>query len=175
MIEEKIKSLIRDVHDFPKKGIVFKDITPLLKDPVLCMEITQAFCEQLKGIPVDVVASIESRGFLFGMMMAQALGCAFVPLRKQGKLPYKTIQQTYALEYGTAVMEIHEDAIQPGQQVLIHDDLLATGGTVEAASRLITGMKGEIAAYSFVISLDFLKGKARLMPYSDKIITLAAY
>lgn len=175
MIGEKIKSVVRDIPDFPAPGIIFKDITPLLKDPVLCREITDSFYDQLKDLRIDVVAAIESRGFLFGMLLAQRLGCAFVPIRKQGKLPHKTMQQMYALEYGSAVMEIHEDAILPNQRVLVHDDLLATGGTVEAATRLILRLNATVTAYSFVIALEFLKGRSRIMPYSNKIITLATY
>lgn len=137
MIETKIKQIVRDVNDFPKPGIIFKDITPILKDSVLCGEITAALAEQLVGIQIDAVAGIESRGFLFGMMLANLLGVPFVPMRKAGKLPYKTVQHSYDLEYGSATLELHEDAFLPGQQVLIHDDLLATGGTVVAASHLI--------------------------------------
>ena len=111
MIETKIKQIVRDVNDFPKPGIVFKDITPILKDAVLCREITAALAEQLASLEIDVVAGIESRGFLFGMSLANLLGVPFVPVRKAGKLPYKTIQQTYNLEYGTATLELHEDAI----------------------------------------------------------------
>lgn len=175
MIEEKIKGAVRDVYDFPKPGIVFKDITPILKDPELCIEIAQALAEQLAGIEIDVVAGIESRGFLFGPALAQILKVPFVPIRKAGKLPYKTIQQTYDLEYGTATIEVHEDALIAGQKVLIHDDLLATGGTVVAASNLIKQLGADVTAYSFIISLDFLNGKDRLIPYACKVCSLAAY
>ncbi|MDR6785493.1 adenine phosphoribosyltransferase [Pedobacter africanus] len=175
MIESKIKSTVRDVLDFPKQGIVFKDITPILKDPVLCQEITAALAGQLKGLDIDVVAGIESRGFLFGPVLAQLLNVPFVPIRKAGKLPYKTVQQSYDLEYGTATIEVHEDALLKGQRVLIHDDLLATGGTVVAVSELVKQLGAEVAGYSFIIALEFLNGKARLTPYSDKIFSLAAY
>ncbi len=175
MIESKIKSTVRDVNDFPKSGIVFKDITPILKDPALCGEIIKALAEQLKGIDIDVVAGIESRGFLFGPSLAQLLGVPFVPIRKLGKLPYKTIQQSYDLEYGSATIEMHEDALIAGQKVLIHDDLLATGGTVVAASKLVMQVGAEIAGYSFIIALDFLKGRERIGPYCDKILSLASY
>lgn len=161
--------------DFPKPGIVFKDITPILKDPALCMEITSALAEQLKGMDIDVVAGIESRGFLFGPSLAQLLDVPFVPIRKAGKLPYKTIQQSYDLEYGCATIEVHEDALLKGQRVLIHDDLLATGGTVVAASKLVMQLGAEVAGYSFIIGLDFLNGKSRLAPYSHNIFSLAAY
>jgi adenine phosphoribosyltransferase len=175
MIESAIKLSVRDVADFPQPGIVFKDITPILKDPTLCAEITKALADQLTGIQIDVVAGIESRGFLFGMLLAQALQVPFVPIRKAGKLPFKTIQQKYELEYGKSTLELHEDAILPGQKVLIHDDLLATGGTVIAASKLVLQLEAEVAAFSFIIGLDFLDGKARLTPFSAKTFTLASY
>jgi adenine phosphoribosyltransferase len=175
MIESKIKSTVRDVNDFPKAGIVFKDITPILKDPHLCMEITKALAEQLKDVGIDVVAGIESRGFLFGPTLAQLLNVPFVPIRKAGKLPYKTVKQSYDLEYGTATIELHEDALIAGQKVLIHDDLLATGGTVVAASKLVMQLGAEVAGYSFIIALDFLNGRVRLAPYNTQIFSLASY
>jgi adenine phosphoribosyltransferase len=175
MISAKIKQTVRDVNDFPKPGIVFKDITTILLNPGLCAEINQALMSQLDGITIDVVAGIESRGFLFGPSLAQLLNVPFVPIRKTGKLPYKTIQQSYDLEYGSAAIECHQDALQTGQRVLIHDDLLATGGTVVAASKLIAQLGATVAAYSFIISLDFLNGKERLKPYSESIFSLASY
>ncbi|WP_316816048.1 adenine phosphoribosyltransferase [Pedobacter nyackensis] len=175
MIESKIKLTVRDVHDFPKPGIVFKDITPILKDPALCVQITKALAEQLIGVDIDVVAGIESRGFLFGPQLAELLNVPFVPIRKAGKLPYKTVKQSYDLEYGSATIEVHEDALSPGQRVLIHDDLLATGGTVVAASELVMQLGAKVAGYSFIIGLDFLNGRLRLAPYSNKIFSLASY
>jgi adenine phosphoribosyltransferase len=175
MIEEKIKQTLRDVADFPKPGIIFKDITPLLQDPKLCIEITDALADQLKDIKIDVVAGIESRGFLFGLALAKKLGVPFVPIRKAGKLPYKTIQQHYDLEYGSATLEVHEDAFKPGQQVLVHDDLLATGGTVVAASKLVKQLDAHVAGYSFLISLDFLKGRERLVSFSEHTFSLAPF
>ena len=175
MLETRIKQTLRDVVDFPKPGIIFKDITPVLKDPKLCNEITVALKQQLNGIKIDVVAGIESRGFLFGLALAQALNVPFVPIRKAGKLPYKTIQQSYNLEYGSATLEVHEDAFESGQRVLIHDDLLATGGTVVAASKLVKQLNAEVAAYSFLISLDFLKGKERLDSFSSNTFSLVSY
>lgn len=175
MISIKLKQAIRDIPDFPRAGINFKDITPILKDAVLCSAIIDAFVEQLQDIEVDVIAGIESRGFLFGLMLASRLKIPFVPIRKQGKLPFKKIQQPCELEYGSAILELHEDAILPGQKVLIHDDLLATGGTVSAATRLVQLLGGEIAGYAFVISLDFLNGKEKLKETSSNIISLISY
>lgn len=175
MIESKLKAAIRDIPDFPKPGILFKDITPILKDADLCNDIVAAFAAQLEDVEIDVIAGIESRGFLFGLMLANKLNVPFVPIRKQGKLPFKKIQQPCELEYGSAILELHEDAILPGQRVLIHDDLLATGGTVNAATRLIRQLEGTIAGYAFVISLDFLNGKEALKLESPKIISLISY
>ena len=175
MIETKIKQTVRDVNDFPKAGIVFKDITPILKDAGLCREITAALAAQLSELKIDVVAGIESRGFLFGMSLAHLLNVPFVPIRKAGKLPYKTIQQSCDLEYGSATLEVHEDAILPGQRVLIHDDLLATGGTVVAASRLIEQMGAVVEGYSFIIALAFLNGNERLKVFSPNNFALASY
>lgn len=175
MIDQRIKAAVRDVKNFPKEGIIFKDITPILKDQELCSAIVDAFVKHLKSIDFDVIAGIESRGFLFGMMLANKLNKPFIPIRKAGKLPHKTVQQSYDLEYGSAIIEIHEDAFIKGQKVLIHDDLLATGGTVEATSLLIQKMSGEIAGFSFLISLDFLNGKERLLKFSENNISLASY
>ncbi|HEY4326032.1 MAG TPA: adenine phosphoribosyltransferase [Mucilaginibacter sp.] len=175
MITQQIKSAIRDITDFPKPGIIFKDITPILKDPVLCENIVDAFVDRLLGIRIDAVAGIESRGFLFGLTLATKLGVPFVPVRKAGKLPFTIKQKAYSLEYGTAVIELHTDAFEPGQHILIHDDLLATGGTALAASELIQEMGGVIAGFSFVVGLGFLKGKERLTPVCDNILVLADY
>ncbi|RZK40761.1 MAG: adenine phosphoribosyltransferase [Pedobacter sp.] len=175
MLANKIKETLRDVPDFPKPGIIFKDITPILKDPKLCEEIAAALASQLEHLRIDVVAGIESRGFLFGLALAQKLNVAFVPIRKAGKLPYKTVQQSYDLEYGSATLEIHEDAFFKGQSVLIHDDLLATGGTVVAASQLVNQLGAEVAGYSFLISLDFLNGRERLNSFSENVFSLATF
>lgn len=175
MIEEELKSVIRDIPDFPKPGIVFKDITPIFKHPELCTRIIDAFCERLERTPIDVIAGIESRGFLFGLLLANRLQVPFVPIRKLGKLPYKTVQQSYNLEYGSETIEMHEDAIEQGQQVLIHDDLLATGGTVEAASKLIQAQGGILTGYTFLINLSFLKGSDRVASFSDNLISLVDF
>ena len=175
MLADKIKQTLRDVPDFPTPGIIFKDITPVLKNAELCTEITAALALQLKDVKIDVVAGIESRGFLFGLALAQALNVPFVPIRKAGKLPYKTIKESYDLEYGSATLEVHEDAFTVGQQVLIHDDLLATGGTVVAASKLVEQLGAKVAGYSFLISLDFLNGKERLEQFSKNIFALTNF
>lgn len=175
MINEKLNTAIRDIADFPKPGIVFKDITPILKDPFLCSEVIDEFVKRLEGVQLDVVAGIESRGFLFGLMLANRLKIPFVPIRKKGKLPFKTIQEHCELEYGSTILELHQDAITPGQRVLIHDDLLATGGTVDAATRLIQKLDGEVVAYAFVISLDFLNAREKLSLASNNIISLVSY
>ncbi|WP_158824931.1 adenine phosphoribosyltransferase [Mucilaginibacter lacusdianchii] len=175
MIEQQIKSAIRDIPDFPKPGIVFKDITPILKDPILCERIIDAFVLQLSGTKIDVVAGVESRGFLFGLQLAGKLGVPFVPVRKAGKLPYTVKQKVYELEYGSATIELHTDAFKPGQHVLLHDDLLATGGTVTAASDLIQEMGGIVAGFSFVVGLSSLKGCEKIAPLSGKIVVLAEY
>lgn len=175
MIAQQIKSAIRDIPDFPKPGIIFKDITPILKDPVLCVNIVDAFVEELKGIQIDAIAGIESRGFLFGLMLATKLGVPFVPVRKAGKLPYTVKQKSYNLEYGTAIIEMHTDAFEAGQHILIHDDLLATGGTALAASELIQEMGGIVAGFSFVVGLGFLNGKERIAPACDRVVVLAEY
>jgi len=175
MIEQQIKSAVRDIPDFPKPGIVFKDITPILKDPKLCENIVDAFVEKLKGIRIDAVAGVESRGFLFGLTLATKLGVPFIPVRKAGKLPFTIKQKAYKLEYGTATIEMHTDAFEPGQHILLHDDLLATGGTVTAASELIAEMGGIVSGFSFVVGLGFLNGKERIMPINENIIVLAEY
>jgi len=162
MIAERLAQTIRDVPDFPKPGILFKDITPVLADPELSAEVSSAFYEQWKDQNVQGVVGIESRGFIYGLQLAQQLGVPFVPVRKAGKLPYQTVKHAYDLEYGSAEIEVHVDAIKPGQRMLIHDDLLATGGTAMAAAELIRKIGGEVAGYSFLVELSFLKGVERL-------------
>jgi len=175
MIEQQIKTAIRDIHDFPKPGIIFKDITPILKDPILCTQITDAFLEKLQGMQIDAIAGVESRGFLFGLTLATRLGVPFIPVRKAGKLPHTVNQKVYELEYGTATIEIHTDAFNPGDRILIHDDLLATGGTVTATSELIQDMGGHVAGFTFVVGLGFLNGLKKISPISNNIIVLADY
>ena len=175
MIEVGIKENIRNVNNFPKKGINFKDITPILLNPNLCKDITEEFCNRVNHIKIDAVAGIESRGFLFGMQIAAQLQVPFIPIRKKGKLPYEKISQQYTLEYDTAELEVHKDAIKSGWHVLVHDDLLATGGTAKASAELIQQLNGTVAGFSFIIELSFLKGKETLSKYSDICHTLATY
>jgi adenine phosphoribosyltransferase len=175
MLQEKIKSVIRDVPDFPKPGILFKDITPILHDQSLCNEITNAFVKDLSAHKLDAVVGIESRGFLFGFALANKLNIPFILVRKAGKLPYKKISHEYTLEYGSAKVEMHEEEIQPGWNVLIHDDLLATGGTAEAAARLIQMQGGKVAGFAFLVELEFLKGAEKLKQYSENSISLVRY
>jgi adenine phosphoribosyltransferase len=161
-IADKVKSVIRDVKDFPKPGIIFKDITPIFNDPQLVREILAAMVEYIQPLRPDAIAAIEARGFIFGGMLAQALGCKFIPIRKAGKLPYHTFKEEYSLEYGKAVIEMHRDAVKPESRILIHDDLLATGGTAEAAGKLIEGAGGKLVGFSFLINLSFLPGRQNL-------------
>jgi adenine phosphoribosyltransferase len=157
-----LKAMIREVPDFPKPGINFYDITTLLKNPQGLRRTLDALKERYKGAHIDTVVGIEARGFFFAPAVAYSLGAGFVPVRKPGKLPYRTRQAEYELEYGTDKLEIHEDAIAPGQRVLIVDDVLATGGTARAVANLVTGAGATLEGLSFVIELDFLKGRERL-------------
>ncbi len=159
------KNLIREVPDFPQKGISFKDITTLLHDGPGLKAALMGMLEPFGKETIDYVIGVESRGFIFGTPMAVELGCGFVPVRKPGKLPCETLQQDYALEYGSDSLEIHKDAIQPGQSVLMVDDLLATGGTMEAACQLVESLHGRIVGISFLVELSFLKGRQRLAGY----------
>lgn len=155
---EYLKAHIRNIPDFPKPGILFKDITPLLTDVKARQLVLEEITGSFKNKNIQAVAAIEARGFLFGMLIAESLEVPFIPVRKPGKLPYKKIMQTYELEYGVGAIEIHEDALSPGTRVLIHDDLLATGGTAKAAGDLINRLGGTIVGFSFVINLSFLPG-----------------
>lgn len=175
MIESKTKGVIRDVVDFPKPGIVFKDITPIMLDPQLSLEIVDYLVDLYKDQKIDKIAGIESRGFLFGYPLAMRLGIPFVMIRKAGKLPYHKISYAYDLEYGSATVEMHVDAVVSGDRVLIHDDLLATGGSAAAAAELIRKCEGEIAGFNFLVSLDFLNGNDKLKQYSENITNLVRY
>lgn len=162
MDEIRLENWIRDIPDFPQKGILFKDITPLLQDPQAFHAAIERLAAHYAGAGIETVVGVESRGFIFGAPLAYMLNCGFVPVRKFGKLPSKTVTVEYALEYGTNVVEIHTDAIRPGQRVLIVDDLLATGGTVSAAIELIEKLGGHIAGIAFLVELTFLKGREHL-------------
>ena len=175
LISEKIDLLIREVPNFPKPGINFKDITNLLLNPDLTSEIIDAFIEQLRGIKADAIVGIESRGFLFGFLLANRMRIPFIPIRKVGKLPGETISYSYKLEYGSAEVEVHKSDIKKGWSVVVHDDLLATGGTACAASELIEKLGAKVTAFAFVISFDYLKGEDRLEKYSKELISLKRY
>ena len=157
-----IETFIRDVPDFPKPGIIFKDITPLLGNIEALRRSVQLLGEPYRNSGVEIVTGVESRGFIFGAMLADELGVGFVPIRKPNKLPAETISESYELEYGTDTIEIHADAISPGQKVLMVDDLIATGGTIEAACKLVSKLGGDIVAAVFVVELSFLSGRAKL-------------
>ncbi|MEL6345946.1 MAG: adenine phosphoribosyltransferase [Myxococcota bacterium] len=163
-LEDTLKATIRDVPDFPKPGILFKDITPILSRPDLMKAITDHFAARYADQNIDVVVGMESRGFLFGVPLAMQLDAAFVPARKPGKLPAESIAFEYTLEYGTNKLEMHADAITEGQRVLIIDDLLATGGTANATVQLVQTLKGEVVECAFVIGLDFLEGDKAFAP-----------
>ena len=157
--------LIRDIPDFPKKGILFKDITTLLKEPLAFKQAIDELTDNVRGYQPEVVIGMESRGFIFAAPIAYQLGAGFVPVRKLGKLPGQVISTEYDLEYGTNTLELHSDAVTPGQRVLIVDDLLATGGTVSATIELVERLKGEVAAVAFLVELTGLRGRERLDRY----------
>jgi adenine phosphoribosyltransferase len=162
---EELKGKIRDVPDFPEPGIVFKDIMPLLADPASLQETVALLAEWVEPRKPDVILGAEARGFILGAALAYKLGCGFVAARRPGKLPWKTVSATYALEYGENSLELHADAIDDGQRVIVHDDVLATGGTAKAICDLAAQLGGEIVGASFVIELDFLEGRKQLEGY----------
>ena len=174
-LEDKLKKSIRDVPDFPRPGIMFKDISPVMLDSELSSEIVDNLFSIYKTKQIDAVAGIESRGFLFGYPLAIRLGVPFILIRKEGKLPYQKISHSYELEYGKAVVEMHVDAVSEGQRILVHDDLLATGGSAKAASQLIKKCGGVICGFNFLVSLDFLNGKKVLKKECDNIMSLINY
>jgi len=167
---DELRRMIRDVPDFPQKGIVFKDITPLLADPDAFKRAIDLMAQSLMDRKFDLLVGIESRGFIFAAALAYALGKGKVPVRKPGKLPAKTVQVSYELEYGTDRLEIHEDAIRSGQRVVIVDDVLATGGTARGAVNLVEKVGGEVSALSFFIELDFLNGREKLSGYEIRSV-----
>lgn len=161
---EEVRAAVRDVPDFPKRGIVFKDITPVLSDPVLFRASVDLFLERCRGLKIDKIVGIDARGFLFGSAVAYELGVGFVPIRKRGKLPYRTEIAKYSLEYGDAEMEMHVDAMSAGERIVLVDDLLATGGTSAAAAVLIRKAGGHLLEAQFLIELESLHGRKRLQP-----------
>lgn len=161
-VAESIKGALREVKDYPRPGIVFKDITPLLAQPDLMRHAVQEMAKAFRASKPDAIAACEARGFIFGSILALELGCAFIPVRKAGKLPYKTLHQDYELEYGHATLEMHIDAVKPGWKVLVHDDVLATGGTAMATASLVQQAGGHVTGFSFIINLSFLHGGEKL-------------
>lgn len=170
MTTAALRESIRDVVDFPKPGIIYKDITPVLADGKLFQQAISLFCEAAGQQPIDKVAGIDARGFIFGAAVADRLGAGFIPIRKKGKLPWKTRQEAYSLEYGESIMELHEDSVIAGERVLLIDDLLATGGTAGAAVGLLTGLGAEIVAIVVLIELEFLQGRNKLLPHRVRSI-----
>ena len=174
MTIEKVKDKIRAVKDFPKEGIVFRDITTALKEPEILKIMIDYLCEQFKDTKIDYIAGIESRGFIFGMPMAYKLNAGFIPVRKPNKLPAETISEEYSLEYGTDKIEIHADAIEKGANVLIVDDLLATGGTADAACKLVKKAGGNLVGIAFLIELEALKGREKF-DKDLKVVSMLKY
>ncbi len=170
-VVDLLRSTIRDVLDFPKKGIVFKDITPVLQDSRVFKAVIDAIIQECKDKSVTSVAGIESRGFIFAAPVAKDLGLPLILIRKKGKLPYKTVEASYDLEYGSATIEMHIDSVKKGDRVLVVDDLLATGGTVEAACKLIEGQGGDIVECFFIVELGFLKGREKIKAPISSLIT----
>jgi adenine phosphoribosyltransferase len=162
-IQQSLQALLRDIPDFPKPGIVFKDITPLLAQPEMRKKVVNALTLPYLHQSIDALVAVEARGFIFGSLVAQELNVPFIPVRKAGKLPFKKITEDYSLEYGKATLEIHEDSIRKGMRVLIHDDVLATGGTAKAAASMVQRLGGQIAGFSFLINLGFLPGENHLL------------
>ena len=169
----ELQSLIREIPDFPKKGVLFKDITPLLQDASAFRQAVDALVALIQDKTFDRIVCIEARGFVFGGALADRLGIGVVPVRKKGKLPYRSRSVSYALEYGQGILEIHEDALKQGQRVLILDDLLATGGTAKATAELVESFGAKVAAFLFLIELTFLKGRERLKGYP--VLSLIQY
>ncbi len=161
----ELEDFIRIIPDFPKKGVIFKDITPLLANHEATEFCLNALLQKVEGLKIDKVVGVETRGFFFATLMAQALGVGFVPVRKPGKLPYATLKQPYELEYGWDALEIHEDAIKKGERVLVHDDVLATGGTAKAVCQLVEKLGGIVVQCNFIMQLDFLHGVDKLKKY----------
>lgn len=175
MLEETLKNTIRDIIDFPKEGVVFKDITPILADHKLTKQVVRKIAKLHQEDSIDAVVGIESRGFWFGIMLANELAVPFIPIRKKGKLPYLTVTQQYNLEYGVDEIEMHKDAIQKNWNILVHDDLLATGGTAQAAAELILKQSATVIGFSFVVELCSFNGRKVLSQYTNKITQLVQF
>jgi adenine phosphoribosyltransferase len=174
-IQELVKREIRDVHDFPIPGIVFKDITPVMMNPKLSKDLVRELANQMKDLGINKIAGIESRGFLLGYPLAMQLDLPFILIRKKGKLPYHKVTQSYALEYGLAEIEMHSDAVSSDDRVLIHDDLLATGGSAKAAASLVERQGAKVAGFSFLIELTFLSGREKLQPFNCPVLNVVSY
>ena len=170
-----LRKYIRDIPDYPKPGILFKDLTPLWQDPAAFQAMVEQLAVHFRPMQIETIAAIESRGLILGSALAYALKTGLVPIRKEGKLPWKTVKVSYDLEYGKATTEIHVDAIRPGTRVLIIDDLLATGGTVEGAIKLVKQLQGNLVGVGFLVELEFLKGRERLKPCGTEIFSLIRY
>jgi adenine phosphoribosyltransferase len=175
ILDTKIKSAMIDVHDFPKPGIIYKDITPIFQNSELSSEILDELVKVYANTGIEAVVGLESRGFLFAMPLAMRLGVPFVMVRKKGKLPRECYSVSYSLEYGQSEIEMHRDALHAGQKVLIHDDVLATGGTAAAAAQLVEKAGAEVAAFSFLVELSFLKGSEKLSAFTQRITTFARF
>ena len=175
MIKSKLDKVIRTIPDFPKNGISFKDITPLLLDASLTNDIIDEFIIRLEEVDIDAIVGVESRGFLFGFLLANKMEIPFIPIRKVGKLPGETLRYKYDLEYESAEVEIHKNDVQKGWNILIHDDLLATGGTASAAAELVFQLGCKVSAFTFVVNLDFLNEKKEIEKYKNNIISLIDY
>jgi adenine phosphoribosyltransferase len=174
-LDKKVKECIREVQNFPKEGVNFKDITTLLSNPILNSKVLKALEKNAKSLSAEVIIGIDSRGFLYGNSIACNLNIPFVPVRKKGKLPSAKIEEIYSMEYGEAVLEIHEDAIKKNQRVIIHDDLLATGGTALAAANLVERLGGVVVGFSFIIYLSFLQGENKLRNKSQNLFFITTY
>jgi adenine phosphoribosyltransferase len=173
-LHTRLREALTDVHDFPQPGIVFKDITGLFLHPQLCTDLVNALADQWRAHDIEAVVGLESRGFLFGFPLAMALGVPFVLVRKKGKLPRATFSTSYQLEYGEACIEMHTDALKPGQRVLVHDDVLASGGTASAAAELVHRAGAHVVGFSFLLEIDVLKGREKLAAICPTIHTFAA-
>ncbi len=174
-LAERTLRTVREIPDYPKPGIDFKDITPVLEDPGLTRDLLARFKEEAERMGANAIVGVESRGFLFGMALAIEMGVPFITVRKKGKLPAETVSYSYELEYGTEEIEMHADSLEEGMKVLVHDDLLATGGTAAAAAELVKKQGGTVAGFAFLIELGFLEGEKRIRPYSENIFKLLSY